>query len=75
MNSTQLDLWQSEVDAMPWGGRSPRSLTRVRMSLFFEQERQKHERFFVDENQVDMFKRAKKAPRIYRGAPLLQEVR
>ena len=29
MNSVQLDLWQDEVDALPWGGRSPRSLVRV----------------------------------------------
>ena len=26
MNSVQLDLWQDEVDALPWGGRSPRLL-------------------------------------------------
>ena len=26
MNSDQLDLWQDEVDALPWGGRSPRLL-------------------------------------------------
>ena len=24
--SEQLDLWQDEVDALPWGGRSPRLL-------------------------------------------------
>ena len=26
MISEQLDLWADEVDALPWGGRSPRLL-------------------------------------------------
>ena len=26
MYSDQLDLWQDEVDALPWGGHSPRLL-------------------------------------------------
>ena len=25
----QLDLWQDEVDALPWGGRSPRLLAQL----------------------------------------------
>jgi len=26
MTGDQLDFWQDEVDALPWGGQSPRSL-------------------------------------------------
>jgi len=73
MTAVQLDLFE-DVVRLPWYGRSPRSLTRRANALFLGQPRQKHERFFVDPNQVDMFKRAKKAPREYRGAPLLKEV-
>ncbi len=29
MLSDQLDLWQVEVDALPWGGRSPRLLVKA----------------------------------------------
>jgi len=29
MNSDQLDLWQDEVDALPWGGWSPRLLAQM----------------------------------------------
>ncbi len=28
VDSLQLDLWQAEVDALPWGGQSPRSLAQ-----------------------------------------------
>ena len=38
MNSIQLDLWQDEVDGLPWGGRSPRllaqQLVRERLERF-----------------------------------------
>ena len=68
----QLDLWQLEVDVLPWGGRSPRSLTKAQISLFLKRERQERERFFADPSQVDMFRRRrKKAPREYLGAPSL----
>ncbi len=71
----QLHLFE-DVDALPWGGRSPRSLTRASIALFLGQARQKHERFFVDPNQVDMFRRRQKRPRgISPGASLLCEPR
>ena len=70
VNSEQLDLGLFKEE--PWDGRSPRSLTRVGLGLFSEQERQKSDRFFVDPDQTDMFRRRqKKAPRVSRGAPLL----
>ena len=71
MNSEQLDLWEREVAVLPWRGQSPRSLTRVQMSLFLRREPQKDDRFFIDPNQVDMWPPAENAPGIYSGAPLL----
>ncbi len=75
----QLDLWQEELDALPWGGRSPRAvawsgegLTRVRIALFLRREPQKDDCGFLDPDQVDMWLPAKKAPWVYQGAPLLQ---
>ena len=29
MDSSQLDLWQAEVDALPWGGQSPWQLAKA----------------------------------------------
>ncbi len=72
MNSGQLELaLHDERKAVPWGGRSPRSLTRVQKALFLKRERQKGDRFFVDPSQIDMWLAAPRAPRIYRGAPSL----
>ncbi len=70
MNSVQLHLFE-DVDALPWYGRSPRSLTRASIALFLRREPQKDDRFFVDPNQVDMFLVAKKRPPQYGGAPSL----
>ncbi len=72
MIATQLDLWQAEVMASPWQGRSPRGLTRARKFLFLRREPQKDDRKFVDQNQLDLFPAAiKLLPRSYGGAPLL----
>ncbi len=72
MNSTQLDLWQEELDALPWSGRSPRALTSDQMSLFLLREPQKDACFFIDPNQAEMWPTVKKAPRdTSRGASLL----
>jgi len=75
VNSEQLDLWQAELDALPWQGQSPRALTKARIAVFLRREPQKDDRFFVDPNQIDLWLPAKKAPRKYRGAPLLKEVK
>ena len=72
MNSTQLDLWQVELDALPWQGRSPRGLTRARLSVIFKPEAQKHERFFVDLDQFDLFRAAITEFPWYRGASCLE---
>ncbi len=74
MNSSQLDLWQVELDALPWQGQSPRVLTKGFVPLFLRREPQKDERFFVDPDQLDLWPTAKRAPWKYQGAPLLQEV-
>jgi len=33
MPSPQLDLWQDEVAALPWGGTSPRSLAQELVTI------------------------------------------
>ena len=72
MNSSQLDLFEAELSRLPWRGQSPRALTRVQKGLFSRREPQKNERFFVDQNQIDMFPAAITGPPWkYRGAPLL----
>ena len=73
-HSDQLDLWQEELDASPWGGRSPRSLTRVALGFIFEARAAKDERFFVDPDQLRFSFLGDKAPWKYQGAPLLREV-
>ena len=71
--SDQLDLFELEVAALPWRGVSPRALTKGARSLFFSQEAQKADRFFVDADQVDLFLEAKRGPPRYEGAPSLFE--
>ncbi len=72
MNSSQLDLWQVELDGLPWQGRSPRALTKVQKALFFKRERQERERFVADPDQLELWPIGQKAPWTYQGAPLLQ---
>jgi len=75
VNSTQLDLWEADLAATPWGGQSPRVLTRSHKRFILKPEAQKRERFFTDPCQLEMFADAiKKAPWKYQGAPLLKEV-
>jgi len=71
--SLQLELPFSEWQVEPWAGKSPRTLTRGSRALFLRRKPQKADRFFVDPDQIDMFRRRqKKAPReVPRGAPLL----
>ena len=75
MYSAQLDLWQAELDALPWQGQSPRALTRVAKALFLRPEPQKDDRFFADPDQTDLFHAAKKGPRASLGAPTLLPLR
>ena len=67
----QLDLWQAAVDALPWGGRSPRDLTKARNALFSKREEAKTLVVMPDPRQVDMFDAAIKGSPEYQGAPLL----
>jgi len=43
------------LDALPWGGRAPRVLTKGFRGVFSRQRGQEHERFFKDPDQIDMF--------------------
>jgi len=74
MNSTQLDLWEPEVNALPWRGVSPRALTRAAKALFLSREAQKDDRFFVDPNQLDLFRAVRKRRPQYGGAPTLRRL-
>ena len=67
----QLDLWQAELDGLPWGGQSPRVLTRSYKSLFLRREPQKDDCFFVDPEQLELFPAAITGPPQYEGAPSL----
>ena len=68
----QADLFE-DVEALPWYGRSPRSLTRASMALFLRRKPQKTPAVFVDPFQLELFEE-EKAPWKYQGAPLLREV-
>jgi len=58
--------------AVPWGGRSPRDLTREGIRRIFEARAgEKHESFFVDPDQFDLFRAAIRGRRRYGGAPTL----
>jgi len=69
--AAQLDLFPEELDALPWAGQSPRSLTRASKALFLRRKPQKDDCFFVDVSQLDMFPEAMEMPLRYEGAPSL----
>jgi len=70
--TAQLDLWQGELDAQPWGGQSLRALTRVANSFIFKAKPPKDERFFIDPEQLELFViDTKVSPRIWGGTPSL----
>jgi len=78
MISDQLELFGHVGAALPWGGRSPRSLCRLRqgltnvpIALFSRREPQKDDSFFVDPDQYDLFLAAIPGRFRYGGAPLL----
>ena len=71
MIAIQLDLFDDVVRS-PWGGRSPRGLTRAARSLIFKAgAAKKHERFVLDPQQYDLFDEGFIRPLYYRGAPTL----
>ena len=73
--TAQLDLWQQELDALPWGGQSPRALTRVGSGLILKPEAQKSmSDLDLDPSQLELWPANNNAPWRYQGAPLLKEV-
>ncbi len=56
---------------VPWGGVSPRALTRGYKSFIFDREGRKSMSDFVDPEQCDLWIPTKKAPWVYQGAPSL----
>jgi len=72
VRAEQLELFGK---VLPWGGQSPRGLTRGRKALFLSQEAEKDACDRSDRCQLDLFQATIfRAPRVYRGAPLLKEV-
>ena len=69
--SDQLSFLGTLYEGVPWLGRSPRGLTRVRFMLIFEARAGKSVSDFVDPAQYDLFGRTHGAPPEYGGAPLL----
>ncbi len=71
----QLEMFGLEVPArvrVPWGGVSPRDLTREGIRRIFQARRKKGRPECISPGQLDMFDQMDvKAPRSYRGAPLL----
>ena len=69
-------LLAPSLDRLPWGGRSPRALTRCSERAIFKAQAEKSVSDFVsDENQHDLWLTIKKAPWRRQGAPLLVEPR
>ncbi len=60
----ELDLFPG----VPWGGRSPRGLTRVKISLFLRQEPPSHG-VYPDPAQLDFWRRGSKATKRKRPPP------
>ena len=61
----------AEAAALPWGGVSPRTLTRIHKVLFLRRKPEKSVSEFVDPNQLEFWPADEKAPPFYGGAPLL----
>ncbi len=57
--------------SLPWSGRSPRALTRSYERFILKAQAKKSVSDFVDPEQYDFWRRIKKAPWSYQGAPLL----
>ena len=58
----------------PWGGASPRVLTAAYKRFTLKAQAAKSASDSVDPEQYDLWRRMKKAPWVYQGAPLLLEM-
>jgi len=72
MISDQLELSLRDTRVrIPWGGQSPRGLTRGCKALFLRREPQNDDGFFTDTDQYDLFLAAIPGRSRYGGAPSL----
>ncbi len=72
-DSDQLELWQAmvlEERRMPWGGRSPRALTRTAMNPIFKAGAAKSVSELLASDQLELWSIKERGPG-YAGAPLL----
>jgi len=70
----QMDLFEGTMVALsklPWQGRSPRALTKGHKRFILKAQAGGSMGEFVDPEQYDLWRRIKKAPWRYQGAPLL----
>ena len=72
----QLELFEGGLSRSrdPWGGRSPRALTRVALSLTLKAQAAKSVSGDGDPEQYDLWLPIQKAPWRYQGAPLLLDL-
>jgi len=74
-----LDLGAQSVvgaSSLPWGGRSPRALTKGYKRFILKAQAEKSMGDSVrDENQYDLWLPIREGPWVYTGAPLLRELR
>ena len=75
LGETTTEQREFELDdvrlVLPWGGRSPRELTRARVSFIFKAGAVKKRERIRDPRQLDLFERAVEGPFVYEGVPLL----
>ncbi len=75
-DGAQLDLGLYAGE--PWGGRSPRGLTRVALGLILNPEVLRERERFFDPAQLELWPAGtayeSEGPPVYRGAPLLLEL-
>ncbi len=76
-DSDQLELGLGEgflvgASSLPWGGRSPRALTRAHGMFILKAQAGKSVSVFVDPEQCDLWLPMEKGP-VYDGASLLLE--
>ncbi len=71
LNSYQLELELDDVRLrLPWGGRSPRGLTRAHELFIFKAQAEKSTSAIVDPAQGDLFETVAR-PGVWGGSPSL----
>ncbi len=67
-------LGLAEMARVPWGGRSPRGLTRAALGVILKPQGEKSTSEFVSCDQLEFWTTDVECPFVYKGAPLLLEL-